>query len=525
MRKSATLIFMAAALTNGAFAGQASLEVLGTYRTGLFEQGAAEIVAHDPATQRVFVVNAAATTVDILDISDPSAPAKVATIDAAALGDGANSVAVSHGLVAVAIQADVKTSPGVIALYDSQSLELLQVFPAGALPDMVSFSPDGKVILAANEGEPSDDYGTDPEGSITLVDLSKGWKKAQVFQLGFDHWNSKREKFLQHGVRVFGPNATVAQDFEPEYIAFSQDGRSAWVTLQENNSIARVNLDSRSIDELLSLGSKDHSSAANAFDPSDRDSGRVMGSWPVNGLYLPDGIATVHFEGRDFFITANEGDARDYDGFTEEARIKDLTLDLEVFPNRADLRRDPAIGRLNVTRSLGDTDGDGDYDALYAFGGRSISIWRADGKLVFDSGRAFEDLITGGAGTHFNSDHVANGSADTRSDNKGPEPEGVTVGQHQGRTYAFIGLERQSGVVVYDVTNPYQPVYQSYLNNRDFTVPTRLADGSVNPLAGDLGPEGLAFISANDSPNGQPLLVVGNEISGTTTIYQLKVAD
>lgn len=512
-------------LTTGAWSATASLEVLGTYRTGLFDQGAAEIVAHDPETQRVFVVNAAATSVDVLDIGNPASPTKVATIDAAALGGGANSVAVKNGLVAVAIQADVKTEDGLVALYDARTLALLRTFPAGALPDMLTFSPDGKTILVANEGEPSDDYGVDPEGSVTLIDLSSGIDAGRAHQLKFSHWNERRAKFVSHGIRLFGPNASVAQDIEPEYIAFATDGRTAFVTLQENNAIAKVDVAARAVTELLALGAKDHSLAANAFDPSDRDGGRNLGSWPVKGLYLPDAIAVIKAGERDYFLTANEGDARAYAGFSEEARVRDLTLDPTAFPNAADVRRDAALGRLNVTRALGDTDEDGDYDALYAFGARSFSIHREDGKFLFDSGRAFEDLITGGAAANFNSDHAANGSADSRSDNKGPEPEGLAVGEYAGRTFAFIGLERQGGVMVYDVTSPHEPVFQQYLNNRDFTVPTRLADGSVNPLAGDLGPEGLAFISAADSPIGAPLLVVGNEISGTTTLYRFRVVE
>ncbi len=503
---------------------QASLEVLGTHRTGLFEQGAAEIVAYDPITQRVFVVNAAATSVDVLDIGNPASPTLVATINAGALGGDANSVAVKNGLLAVAIQAEVKTDPGLVAVYDSQTLALLATFPAGALPDMLTFSPDGKTILVANEGEPNDDYSVDPEGSITRIDLSRGMAKAKVSQLNFTHWNSKREKLLARGVRLFGPNASVAQDLEPEYIAFSKNGRLAYVTLQENNALAIVDVRAGVIAEIQPLGTKDHRLPANAFDPSDRDGGIHIGSWPVKGLYLPDAIVSFAAHGKTYLVTANEGDARDYDGFAEEARVRDLPLDPVAFPNAADLRNVAAIGRLNVTRTLGDTDSDGDHDELYSFGARSFSIWNDHGVQVFDSGSELEDLTAAVQTNDFNSDHADNGTADSRSDNKGPEPEGLAVGMHRGRTYVFIGLERQSGIVVYDVTEPTAPLFQDYLSNRDFSVPTRLADGSVNPLAGDLGPEGLTFIAAADSPTRKPLLVVGNEVSGTTTVYELKIS-
>src|SRR5688500_11724282 len=209
------------------------LEVLGTYRTGIYEQGAAEIVAYDSRNQRVFVVNAAATTVDVLDIRNPATPTLVATIDASALGDGANSVAVGGGMVAVAIQAAVKTDPGLVAVYDSRTLRLLRTFPAGALPDMVTFASDGSSIVVANEGEPNDEYSVDPEGSVTYIDLKKGLKKATVRQIGFGEFNSQRDALLAAGVRLFGPNASVAQDIEPEYLAYSADGKFVYATLQE----------------------------------------------------------------------------------------------------------------------------------------------------------------------------------------------------------------------------------------------------------------------------------------------------
>jgi len=517
----ASLIPLVAVAANAA-PKKPSLELLGTYHTGIYEQGAAEIVAYDSRTQRVFVVNAAATTVDVLDIRNPATPTLVATIDASALGDSANSVAVKDGLVAVAIQAAVKTDPGLVAVYDSGTLQLLKTFPAGALPDMLTFSSDGKSIVVANEGEPNDEYSVDPQGSVTYIDLKKGLNKAVVHQIGFSQFDAQRDALLAKGVRLFGPNASVAQDLEPEYLAFSADGKSVYATLQENNALAKINLKDRKVEAILPLGTKDHSLPQNAFDPSDRDGGIHIGNWPVNGLYLPDSIASYKVNGRTFLVTANEGDSRDYDGFAEEARVKDLKLDPVVFPNFAALRADAAIGRLTVTRTLGDIDNDGDYDAVYALGARSFSIWDENGKQVFDSGRAFEDLVAEIAAPDFNSDHAENGTADTRSDNKGPEPEGVTLGEHKGRTYAFIGLERQSGIVVYDVTNPTQPEFVDYLNNRNFMVDTTLEDGSVNPLAGDLGPEGLVFIEAHCSPTKKPLLVVGNEVSGTTSVYELR---
>ncbi len=255
------------------------------------------------------------------------------------------------------------------------------------------------------------------------------------------------------------------------------------------------------------------------LDASDRDDAIDIRSWPVFGMYQPDAIASFKAGRNSYLITANEGDARDWPGFAEEARVGSLALDPVAFPEAASLKNNASLGRLNVTKSLGDIDGDGDYDALYTLGGRSFSIWNLDGSLVFDSGSDFERIIAARAPQFFNASNDDR-AFDSRSDNKGPEPEAVTVGQVGKRTYAFIGLERQGGVMIYDVTTPRAPVFVDYVNNRDFSV-----DPATSPAAKDLGPEGVLFIDAKDSPTRDPLLVVANEISGTVTIYAVTEAD
>ncbi len=251
------------------------------------------------------------------------------------------------------------------------------------------------------------------------------------------------------------------------------------------------------------------------LDASDRDSRIHIHPWPVFGMYQPDAIDTYSVRGRSYFVTANEGDARaDWPGFNEEARVSALTLDPTAFPDAAALKNNANLGRLNVTRALGDTDGDGDHDALYTLGGRSFAIWDDLGNLVFDSGSQLERLTALAYPTLFNAGHApGDASLDNRSDNKGPEPEAVALGRIGDRTYAFIGLERIGGVVAYDVTNPYAPVLMDYLNTRAF---------SGDPEAGDVGPEGIVFIPAQESPTRQPLLALTSEISGTVSLYALE---
>ena len=488
-----------------------ALSVLGTFETGVFDDGAAEINAYDPDSQRLFVVNSNAVTIDILDLSDPTNPTKIGEIDATAFGAGANSVAVKDGIVAVAIENEVVTDNGKVVFFDADG-EFLGEVVVGALPDMVTFTPDGTQVLVANEGEPDD--GVDPEGSISIIDLSNGVDNATVETADFTAFDGQEADLRAEGVRIF-PDATFSQDAEPEYIAVSPDGTQAFVSLQENNAVAVVDIANKAVTDIIGLGVKDHSVEGNGIDASDRDDAINIDTYPVFGLFMPDAIASYEFGGVNYFVTANEGDARD-----EDARVKDLVLDPTAFPNAAELQLEENLGRLEVSTIDGDTDGDGDFDALYAYGARSFTIFDAEGNLVFDSGDDFEQITADLIPEFFNSTNDENGSFDSRSDAKGPEPEGVVIGEVDGRTFAFIGLERVGGIMVYDITNPAEASFVDYLNNRNFDVEAELADGSTNPAVGDLGPEGLTFISADDSPTGAALLAVSNEVSGTTTIYE-----
>lgn len=501
------------------------LTPIGTYGSGVFG-GAAEIVAHDPLTQRVFVVNAKAASLDVLDISDPTNPTKIGATSLLPFGGVANSVAVRDGVVAVAVESVSKTNPGKVVLFD-RDLNFLNSVTVGGLPDMVTFSPNGRWVLAANEGEPNSyndadselvGPSVDPEGSVSIIDLSEGpvaLTQVDVRTVGFTAFNSGE---LPAGIRIYGPNATVAQDLEPEYIAVSFDSKTAWVTLQENNALAIIDIEKAQIKQLVPLGTKDHSLPGNGLDPSDRDGAIHIANWPVQGLYLPDAIAAYQVGVETFLVLANEGDSRaSWPGFNEEnlAGDEDYNLDPAAFPNAAALKEDEALGRLRVTNASGDLDNDGDFDVIHSFGARSFSIRTAAGALVFDSGDQLEQLTAAVFPQFFNAGHD-NKTFDSRSDEKGPEPEGVVVGAAFGRTYAFISLEQIGGIAAYDISNPYAPVLADYVNFRDFTVEP------PGGLAGDLGPEGIIYIKAEESPIGQPLIVTGNEVSGTTTIYAVE---
>jgi hypothetical protein len=494
--------------------GDVHLKLLGQFHHGKFGTSAAEICAYDATSKRLFVVNGEKLAIDILDITNPSQPSLVKTATVGKLGWKPNSIASRGGVIVAAYSANPKQDPGAAVFLDVDG-NTLKTIRVGSEPDMVTISPDGRWVLTANEGEPTDDYSRDPEGSVSLIDLSSGIESLtdeHVTTLGFDAFNDPSSRDSK--VRVFGPKATAAQDFEPEYIAVSPDSKQAWVALQEANAFAVINLETRSIKSIVGLGFKDHSQPENGFDASDKRDEVNIRQWPVKGMYQPDAIAAFDHNGETFLISANEGDHRNFAGFQEEARVGDLKLNPKAFPNADEIQRKENLGRLMVTRTLGDTDGNGEYEELYSFGGRSFSIWSATGELAFDSGSEFERIIAERHPGTLNADHESN-DAKNRSDNKGPEPEGLTIGRVGERLLAFIGLERHSGIMIYDLADPRQPAFVDYVTTRDFS------QAPDSPDAGDLGPEGLTFIPAEQSPTGKPLLAVSYEVSSTTAIFEV----
>jgi uncharacterized cupredoxin-like copper-binding protein len=488
-----------------------------------FDQGAVEISAYDPQTKRAFLTFAEQPHVEAVGLTDPNNPFLAFTIDLSPFGGPdvhATSVAVRDGVVAVAVpQGEDDTAPGRVVFFDVHG-NFLSVVTVGALPDMLTFTPNGKYVLTANEGQPRSDYTFDPEGSVSIIDMSVGAANLtddDVTTAGFAEFNSEP---IDPRIRIFGPGATVAQDLEPEYLAVSHDSQTVWVTLQENNALAILDLKQKKVTKLVALGFKDHSVSPNGLDAGVTDGVNIV-TRPVLGMYQPDAIAALHRGNRTYLVTANEGDVREYDGLdapkdedqdVESVEIEDIDLDPIAFPNAAALKA--AIGKLKVTSFDGDADNDGLYDKLYAFGGRSFSVWDENGELVFDSGDEIEKRTAAAFPTRFNASNTSN-ALDNRSDDKGPEPEGVTIAKLFGRDYLLVVLERIGGVMVYDLTNPAAPQFEQYINTRNFS----FAPNSGN--AGDLGAEAGRVIGEDESPTGKPLLIVSNEVSGTLRVFEI----
>ena len=536
----------------------ASMTLIGRYAENqALDEGRAEIVSYHVASKSIMVINADDNTVDILNASTLSSTAlanpltssnlnlaqrvDVASDVTAITAGGINSVAVHGNLMAVAVENDDKQANGVIAFYSldtTGAATFVKTVTAGALPDNVMFSPNGAYLLSANEGEPSGSYANDPQGTVTLVAITNGIPADSGTQITFS------EADCDANVRLSGPaGTTAAQDLEPEYITVSEDNSTAYVSLQENNAIAVIDLASASVKQVYGLAVKDLSLEGNGIDASNKDDMiTIQPRQHVYGMPMPDTVATFSHDGVNYLVTANEGDSREYfydsadevvcialggllydedDGclsWTDEARVEDITLDPTVFSD-ASIQDKEQLGRLKIVTTEGDIDNDGDYDELYAFGTRSFSIWNADtGALIYDSGDDFEQITAEQLGYDgFNNDNTEN-KGDSRSDDKGPEPEALALGIANGHRYAFIGLERTGGIMMYNIDDPTAPEFVEYVLNRDLDV-----DIEENlQAAGDLAPEGMKFVDAQDSPTGNALLIVGNEVSGTTTVYEVK---
>ncbi|MEM8501907.1 MAG: choice-of-anchor I family protein [Cyanobacteria bacterium P01_D01_bin.1] len=515
----------------------------------LTSENGAEIVTYD-ASRRLLYVVSGGTVLQAISIADPTAPGVAASLDIADfLPDeitvgGANSVAysASSDLLAVALELDPVTDNGFVvvtqlskvqeaidedgALTAENISDLVKVFTVGALPDMVTFTPDGSKVLVANEAEPDD--GIDPDGSISIIDVSGEFDdidtSTAVSTADFTSFNVA--DLRAEGVRIF-PDITdnAASDLEPEAIAVSPDGTTAFATLQENNAIAIIDIDSATVTDIKPLGLKDYSVEGNGLDASDRDGDDEGGAInidlePVFGLYMPDSIASFEVDGEAFYIIANEGDDRgdaDEDARGDAIRLKDLA-DVTSFGRNglaldesfdSALLEDDELGRLTISSIDGDTDGDGDIDQIVAYGGRSFSVLDSAGNIVFDSGDQLAQIAAAFAPELFNANNGSPDDFDTRSDNKGAEPEAITTGVIDGTPYAFVGLERAGGgVLTFDLSDPTSPQFVDYVRSDE-----------------DIAPEGLAFISALDSPIDEPLLAVANEVSNTVSINQIMEPD
>lgn len=474
--------------------------------------GLVEIVAYNNVAQVAYVVAGSAgqlVTVPMTEVTTAGLAGTgvdmatlVGAIDGFVYGDMSSVAVNGQGTkLAVAIQAEGYNDDGMVAIFDLDITGAIvgdATFVAcGKQPDSLVFTPDGTKILVANEGEPREGYGegvVDPEGSVTMVDVAT----ATAVNVSFDGVAYDANVLLKTG-------STPAEDFEPEYIAASNT--TAYVALQENNAIAVLDIASGTFTGVYGLGLQNFGEVA--LDMQDDGTINITTQENVYGIYMPDGISMAEIDGKTYIFTANEGDGREWgdeDGeyfYCNEQKgttspTGDVTLEEKVtWFNPADYEML-------------------DQDCAYLYGARSFSIFEvtADGLTqVFDSGSDFETITAQLVPDNFNcsNDDV---TMEDRSGKKGCEPEYAMVGVVDGKVYAFIGLERLGGVMAYDVTDPANATFVNYLNTRDY----------AEDIAGDVAPEGMAFVAAADSATGEALLLVANEVSGTLGVVQLDVS-
>jgi len=502
-------------------------------------EGGAEIPTFHKDSNRIFTTNGADNSIDIYDIADPENPTLVKSVNMDAYGDGITSVAAGKYVIAVAIAKDetfaadgtptVNNGVLVVMLPNGGITNVIDL--GGVLPDSVTFTPDGLTAMVAIEGEPicaldnpmtanvdeSTDYSfaVDPMGGVAIVDLENPYSAVSKMA---DFSKFRASDLKRVGIVVSNTSTSPRVDLEPEYVSASNN-TTAYVTVQEANAIAEVDLVNAEITRIFSAGTVDHSVVP--FDSSNRDNGAGQRTYEnVKGLAMPDTIVTYEEGGNQYLITANEGDGREYTCFPsiDDGRAKDLTVDETAFPNWATQGEDDQLGRSKINPNIGDDDGDGDYDRIFTLGGRSFSIFE-NNKRIYDSASLIEDLQIAAFGVENINGQWDLGTgeyeAQDRSDDKGAEPEGATQGMVGDNRVAVIGMERMSALLFMDITDPVNPTVISW----EQMIPVE----NVDPATVDKwSPEGLVWINAEDSPNGKPLLITSYEVSGTLSIHSIE---
>ena len=499
------------------------MELAGRYNSGAMseEGGSLEIVQYNARNGFAYAVSGLKGTLIAIDLNGGMDGEKVTALGGTeydvksmvrSYGD-MTSVAISPDgtHLAVAIQAVDYTQTGVVAIFScgkGGSLELLETVNVGVQPDMVTFTPEGSKILTANEGEPRMGYSAvgavDPAGSVSIIDA----ETFNVKTVGFDNFDGRRDALVKEGI-VLKKNTVPSVDLEPEYIACTDD--TAYVSCQEANAIAVLDLDNAQFTGIYSVGFEDYSRVA--IDINKKDAEYAPKTYEsLRGIRMPDGISLYEIGGKTYLLTANEGDSREWDKYLNEDERNFKKGENTSSPSGAITADNSGLKGKVIFFDSADYDGlDSSKD--YLFGGRSFTVLKVTEnglEEIFDSGSKFESITDEKISANFNCSNDDK-TVDDRSGKKGPEPESVTVGTVGGKTYAFIALERIGGVMVYDITNPDKTEFVNYINSREFDADIR----------GDVSPEGLCFIPAAQSKTGKPLLLAACEVSGTLAVYEL----
>ena len=508
-KKLLAAALIGAAVTTPAIVAEAALSLDARYDSGVQNEdgGTTEIVAYNPHTHATYIVNGETKKIEAISLNytkDEAMTLKpflsidiaktIATFDQTFEYGDLTSITVhpKENVIAVSVQAKGYNTAGYAVVLTGDG-KLLGATKVGIQPDNITFTTDGTKLLTANEGEPREGYGkdiVDPKGSISVIDTANGYDALTAETVTFEVFDTpeKRAELVADNV-IIKKNTNPSDDLEPEYIAVNEASTKAYVALQENNAVATIDLTSNEVVSVKGLGFKDHSKPGNEIDLL-KDGKIEIKNENYYGIYMPDGMATVTINGKDYLVTANEGDGREWgEEESENFHLNEIETDEEI-----------------VTY---DTSG---YDGFvegqdFIFGARSFTIFDAETMdVVFDSGSDFETMTAQHHPEHFNASNT-NVKLDNRSGKKGPEPEDVKIGKIGDEIFAYIGLERIGGVMMYNITNPASAKFVDYLNLRDFS----------DDIAGDVSPEGMAVITKEDKPQ----LIVGHEVSGTVTVLNV----
>ncbi len=538
-----TLFTTSALITAGQFpvrANEATVKITEISAISLDGEGSGEIATFHPGSKRIFATNGVKNAIDIFDISNVAAPKKVGSLSLSPYGNDVTSVAAGRDVVVAAVLVTEtfsatgapSTPNGKLVVFDTNGKVLSSPDILGVLPDSVTFAPNGTTALVAIEGQPvcaKDDPATtakedtdyskasDPEGGVSIVDLTNPAAPVVKFA-GFKQFNVAQMK--AKGIAVSSVVNNVAKDFEPEFIT-AVDNKYAYVTIQEANAIGKLDIEAASFESVTRAFESKLS--VTARDTSDRDSGAGPRNYAnVVGASQPDAIASFKVGSGHYFVTANEGDAREYSCLNDDQRGSSLKVDTRRFPNWSTLSASAALGRAKVNPTIGDRDGDGDIDTIHLRGSNSMTMYR-NGIALWDSGELLDQIQIKAFGVaNINGSHSYSSDKSTmnyvgqdRSDDKGSEPEGVAVGMVGNTRVAILGLERMTALAVFDITQPRTPVFQEWL---------QMLPAKATP-AKDVkhwSPEGIVFVSADKSPSGKALIITSYELSGSISIHQIE---
>ena len=503
-------------------------------------EGSAEIATFHAGSKRIFATNGVKNSIDVFDISDVANPTKVASVSLAPYGNDVTSVAAGKDVVVAVVNVSDKfsatgvptTTNGKIVVFDTDGKVLSAPDVLGVLPDSVTFAPDGTTALVAIEGQPvcakddpattekeSADYSkaSDPVGGVSVVDLTDPTAPVVKFA-GFDKFTVAQMR--AKGIAVSAVVNDVSKDFEPEFVT-AVDNKTAYVTIQEANAIGKLNIKTATFESVSRAFEGNLSKVAR--DTSDKDSGAGPRTYKnVVAASQPDAIAGFKFGYGNYYLTANEGDAREYTCLNDDLRAASLKVDPRRFPDWKAMSATTALGRAKVNPNIGDRDGDGDIDTIHLRGANSTTMYH-NGAFVWDSADLLDQIQTSAFGVaNINGSHSLSADKSTmnyvgqdRSDDKGAEPEGVAVGMVGERRIAILGLERMTALVVFDITDPRAPVFQEWLQ----MLPTKATPAKD---VKHWSPEGIVFVPADKSPSGKALIITSYELSGSLSIHEIE---